>query len=96
MMEIEDARDDFANLAELNDITMSILCNNDLLDDVSNFDTTSHERINLNRDIINRDGKNTNVGWIIDSGATSHMSPYINEFVTFKSQILQAKLGNER
>jgi hypothetical protein len=96
MIEIEDARDDFANLTELNDITMSILCNNCLLDDVSNFDTTNHESINLNRDVINRDGRNLNVGWIIDSGATSHMSPYSNEFITFKSQISQVKLGNDK
>jgi hypothetical protein len=94
--EIFEADSEYVNLTELNDLTLRMIDNNYDGINKNNFNEINCECINLNRDLINYDGIVTNVGYIIDSGATSHMSPYINEFKNFRPEISQVKLGNNK
>jgi hypothetical protein len=94
-MEPQDENVDYLNMSEINDITLKI-CDNEVLN-TSQMGTKIHTEESIKNGVLNENKTfNYNSKWIIDSGATSHMSPYINEFINFNKSLSHVKLGDNK
>ena len=95
IMDCEDDEVDYLNMSEINDLTLKI-CDNKISNETINASRRSNVESLNNYSLNENKAFNYNAKWIIDSGATSHMSPYINEFINFKNNISHVKLGDNK